>query len=65
MEEVWLHSFLTSAVKGVRWLNSPPAALHPGKYRASIEKLARWTLEPLWMFWRKVDLAGIRTPIRD
>ena len=49
---------LTSVVSGVRWLTPPPR-----KYRASIEKVAGWTLEPLWMFWRKVAPAGIRTPI--
>jgi hypothetical protein len=43
----------------------PPAAFPPGKYRASIEKVAGWTLEPVWMFWRKVTPAGIRTPIHD
>ena len=54
--KVWLHSFLTSALDGVH----PSAALHPGKYRASIEKVAGRTLEPVWMFWRKVSPVGIR-----
>jgi hypothetical protein len=46
-------------------LTSPPATLPPGKYLATIEKVAGWTLEPVWMFWRKIVPAGIRIPIHD
>jgi hypothetical protein len=49
----------------VNFTPPPPAALPPGKYPASIENVAEWTLEPVWTCWRKVAAVGIRTAIHD
>jgi hypothetical protein len=52
--EVYLHSFLTSAVDRGEWSPSLPGRLTPGERRSEpTEIVAGWALQVVWAFWRR------------
>jgi len=48
----WRHSFLTSALQGVEWLNSRAGRYGPGEDMVPISCWAGWALQPFRKFWR-------------
>ena len=47
--EVYLNSFLTSALEGDVWSASRPGRLYPGKDPVPIVQEAGWAPEPVWI----------------
>ena len=62
--EVWLYSFLTLALEGVRRQRHAPAALYPRKYMVAIVQEAGWAPGLVWTGAENIAPTGIRSPDR-
>jgi hypothetical protein len=59
--EVYLFSFITSALEGGGGLTSHPASFIPGKYPVAIVQEAGWVPWPVWTGAENLAATGIRS----
>jgi len=62
--EVYLYTFLTTALEGVGGQLHAPSLFAPGKDPLPIVQWAGWDPEPVWTGVENLDPKGIRSPDR-